>query len=595
VPGALLLGGIYLGFLEPTGRDKPAFRRFRWAVVATTTMFAPAVCVAAPADDGGGLVGWVESTRGVPVAGALVSIFGKGIRGGSLVTLADNQGQFVLPSLPPGSYTLRAVGQGHEPSAARHVTVLPNRDALYTLSLTPVGEAAQAATSQAAAGQTDSQAEWRWLVRHKRRSVLETAGPELPARDDGTTPDLETPTLDMLGALDGSVEFAASSGSRDAPQAGGGFGPPAGMGALQLQGRLTDGVQWTLGGLMSENEGRAWRVAAEFVIEPGGGHELEVGAGYGAGDGRAPLVGTLPEPDRALGAAFLRDRWRLGERVTATTGVRYTYLGFLEDAHHADAVVQVDIQGDLDSVVHGSVSTRTLAPGGDLLTLSTVAASPAITWARLEDGLRPARGVHAELGVDRTLASGSHFGALLFAEHTNDALLTVFEGGVPLVSNFGTLDARGFGVTVGHRFGGATSGSLTYTFGQGRRAGRPVFAGGAPITGFQKAEFHDLAARLETFIDWSDTRLAAFCRLNALTESGAATPVAGSRPTTTSARFDIQLTQGLPFLAPLTRADWEVLVAVRNMFYEASQAGFLDELAVQDPPTRVVGGISVKF
>jgi hypothetical protein len=245
-------------------------------------------------------------------------------------------------------------------------------------------------------------------------------------------------------------------------------------------------------------------------------------------------------------------------------------------------------------VVHGSVSTRTLAPGGDLLTLSTVAASPAITWARLEEGLRPARSVHAEIGIDRTVAPGSHFGAQLFAEHTNDALLTGFEGGVPFVSNFGTLDARGFGITVGHRFGGVIDGSLTYTFGQGRRAGRPIFGSGAPIAGFDKAEFHDLAARVETFIDWSDTRLAAFCRLNALADTGA-TSASGSRPTSTSARFDIQLTQGLPFLAPLTRADWEVLVAVRNMFYEASQAGFLDELAVQDPPTRVVGAISVKF
>jgi thiol:disulfide interchange protein DsbD len=32
VPLALLLGGLYLGFLEPTGRAKPAFRRFKWAV-----------------------------------------------------------------------------------------------------------------------------------------------------------------------------------------------------------------------------------------------------------------------------------------------------------------------------------------------------------------------------------------------------------------------------------------------------------------------------------------------------------------------------------------------------------------------------------
>ncbi len=32
VPAALGLGGLYLGFLEPTGRDRPAFRRFKWAV-----------------------------------------------------------------------------------------------------------------------------------------------------------------------------------------------------------------------------------------------------------------------------------------------------------------------------------------------------------------------------------------------------------------------------------------------------------------------------------------------------------------------------------------------------------------------------------
>ena len=76
-------------------------RRLGWAVVASTVFVARRVLRAA-ADDGGGLVGWVESTRGVPVAGALVSIFGKGIRGGSLVTLADSQGQFVLPSLPAG-------------------------------------------------------------------------------------------------------------------------------------------------------------------------------------------------------------------------------------------------------------------------------------------------------------------------------------------------------------------------------------------------------------------------------------------------------------------------------------------------------------
>ena len=233
------------------------------------------------------------------------------------------------------------------------------------------------------------------------------------------------------------------------------------------------------------------------------------------------------------------------------------------------------------------------APGGDLLTLSTVAASPAITWARLEEGLVPGKARHLEVGVDRALSSNAHIRTKLFAEQQQDALVTVFRDGTPIVRNAGMLAAKGFGVTLGRRFGRAVDGSVTYTFGQTRRSGRVPFQT-APVTSFEHAEFHDLAARVETFIGWTDTRVAALCRLNSLAESNTPT-LTGARGSSTSTRFDVQLTQGLPFLEPLTRADWELLLAVRNMFYEASQAGFLDELAVQDPPTRVVGGISVRF
>jgi thiol:disulfide interchange protein DsbD len=48
VPAALGLGGLYLGFLEATGRERPAFRRFKWTVgvaaivAATLIVFRPA-------------------------------------------------------------------------------------------------------------------------------------------------------------------------------------------------------------------------------------------------------------------------------------------------------------------------------------------------------------------------------------------------------------------------------------------------------------------------------------------------------------------------------------------------------------------------
>ena len=103
-------------------------------------------------------------------------------------------------------------------------------------------------------------------------------------------------------------------------------------------------------------------------------------------------------------------------------------------------------------------------------------------------------------------------------------------------------------------------------------------------------------ARVETFIGWTDTRVAALYRVNSLSEDGEAyISPRHPQPSPTTTRFDVHVTQGLPFLQPLTRADWDLLVAVSNLFYEASEGGFLDELAVQDPPTRVVGGISVRF
>jgi len=47
VPAALGLGGLYLGFLEATGRDRPGFRRFKWAV-GTAAIVAAALVAFRP-------------------------------------------------------------------------------------------------------------------------------------------------------------------------------------------------------------------------------------------------------------------------------------------------------------------------------------------------------------------------------------------------------------------------------------------------------------------------------------------------------------------------------------------------------------------
>ena len=144
--------------------------RHRGAALIAGTLLAPNALWAAE-KEGGGLLGWVENTQGVPLAGAVVSVFGKGIRGGSLVTLSDSSGQFFLPSLPAGSYTLRALGNGHQPAPAQTVTVLPHQDSVFTLSLKPMAgktepEASDLPATVATDDDSEAHREFRWLIRH---------------------------------------------------------------------------------------------------------------------------------------------------------------------------------------------------------------------------------------------------------------------------------------------------------------------------------------------------------------------------------------------------------------------------------------------
>jgi len=62
-----------------------------------------------------------------------------------------------------------------------------------------------------------------------------------------------------------------------------------------------------------------------------------------------------------------------------------------------------------------------------------------------------------------------------------------------------------------------------------------------------------------------------------------------------AARFDVQVNQALPFLN-FGGAQWEMLVAVRNVFREDLFEGSVyDELLVVRPPKRMLGGVTVRF
>ena len=558
---------------------------------------------------GGGLLGWVENTQGAPVAGAVVSVFGKGIRGGSLITLSDSSGQFFLPSLPAGSYTLRALGNGHQPAAAQTVTVLPHQDSVFTVSLKPVtGKAepeASEVTTTAGPDDEDARRELRWLIRHKRRSVLEDRDQNaLDAVEGGpseTSParvDLESAVASYLPAVAGTFEVVATPaliGEDGAVTLADGL--PTSQGVLKLHGKMADFGEWKLGGLVTESEGAAWRMAAEFTLTPGGGHEIQTGAGYGTRYLR-PLLGeepAMPLDTRSVGSIFARDSWRMGPNWTASLGTRYSYVGFLQDGNDLDGFVALERTVGRNGRVHGSFAVKTLAPGGDLLTLSSLASAPVLNLAHLDDSLRPERTSRYDLGFDRVFGQTT-VGAFVFREGVHDQLVNVHgpqANDTLQILNGGSLAVQAVGLTLTRQLGHAFSGSVTYSYGRTWREGVPMglLADAAGFSAaFREAGYHDVVARVETFIDLTDTRLTAYYRVNTLDPESET----GARPVT-NGRFDIRLTQGLPFLQPLTRADWELLVGVRNLFYEDFEGSALDEIASLHAPKRVMGGFAVKF
>jgi len=540
--------------------------------------------------NGGSVMGWVEDSRGTPVAGALVSLFAKGMRGGGLVTFSDDAGRFVLPSLPAGSYTVRALGEGLKPAVARQITVHANQQSILALSLPSLAELSD---EEAASRRR----ELTWLVRHKARSTLEQRGVQglgdeqvVMAASTGTTPG---PRASDLG---GQVELVAAA-TTGGDEAGSDFASQ-GTGALRFEGRLSDDARFTVGGVLAESEDTSWRMAAELVIGSADDHELRAGAGYGTRLVR-PLTGAddLAPDGRAVGALFIEDRAAFGERMSATAGLRQTYVGFVQDSNHLDPSLGLEFKTDDCTRFHASAEERTVVPGGDLLTLSTMATAPAILYAAMPANLRAERVVRVQLGADHSFA-GTLVGVRAWDESIQDQLVNAFAGRGTLrqlrIFNAGQTTARGFGMDLSRGFGHAVRGSLAYSFGHVQREMPVAFVSGPSVASLPQGEFHDLVGRVEAAFDPTDTRIVAFYRVNLMNAQGDDSAAALAEPVRTT-RFDVQVSQGLPFLGGVTRADWELLVAVRNMFYEPAEAGTLDELAVVAPPTRVLGGISVRF
>jgi hypothetical protein len=151
---------------------------------------------------------------------------------------------------------------------------------------------------------------------------------------------------------------------------------------------------------------------------------------------------------------------------------------------------------------------------------------------------------------------------------------------------------------MSHAISANVRGSIEYAFASAQWVDGPPAADRVRLDrispslayGSKRQQLHDVTTSVEAEVPQSATRVFLVYRINNsflssdLSEEG--------RP---DGRFELQVNQSLPFMN-FMRSQWEMLVAIRNMFYESTPgASVYDEILVVRPPKRIVGGLTVRF
>jgi Carboxypeptidase regulatory-like domain/TonB dependent receptor-like, beta-barrel len=579
----------------------------------------------------GSIHGTVSDDHGGPLAGAMVSALGAT----TALAITDAHGKFLLDSLPAGDYLVRVHLPGFISSRRDYVRVGTTAAVIDRIQLTrvdgpqpldgrPIMTAGIAVPAETTDDPDHPHTETAWRLRHIKRSILKQNGDVVSIADATADEPLEPTQTSLFGrAFDNAASFFTDtpfSGEVNllttSAITGGGslFGPdfvPRGVAYLTIGAPLAGG-RWDVRAALNQSDLSSWILAGTYAAHLSGGHDYTAGISYStqqydAQDGQPTLLAAVPDPSRSVGELYGADRWTIVPGIVVGYGARYAHYDYLPQRSLLSPHVGLVLTPFEKTHVSVTAAQRMVAPGTEEFLPSTTFGPwlpPERTFAALPgDELRVERGRFFDVGVDRDLTAGLNVGVRHFQQSIDDQLATLF--GVPVdggpnspghyyVTSAGAVDADGWTVHMMGTPSPHVRGSIDYSVTHANWISRGDMAAIAVLAPEairpREEDVHDLTTSVDTDIPQTATRVFVLYKIN---DSFAR----GGEPahTTTDARFDVQVNQALPFV-PLRSTRWEVLVAVRNLFRDqADVASVYDELLVVRPPTRVIGGVLVKF
>ena len=571
------------------------------------------------------IVGTIVDDRGAVIEGALVTALGVT----QSLTISDTAGRFSL-ALPPGEYQIRVHREGYSSTFRELLLLRASTSITRSIVLRRTGERAVmtaglgGAPSIPSVGSNQPKAhphtEQAWRLRHLKRGALRDTQAMPEGLDD------ESGTWDAFGRAFGLPARLASSLFADLSLDGelrlltaGSIGPYAptfaelgggGVAYLSVRAPVGSHGEWSVRGTMSGADFGTWLVAGDYVAKNTNTHAFNVGMSFGsqgipASDRRPmPVTAVLADGTRNAGQIYAFDRWRISPTVLVDYGTRVDYYDYLAARSVLlSPVASLELtpwgEGSPTSITLAA-STRRDAPGSAEFT--PPAAGPWLPPQRIFAALPGSvfdieRTDHAEVGVEHRFDDEYTVGLRRFTQRTANQMVTLFgldrpgvsgDAGHYFVASIGDATIDGWSVRLSTPEGQPVRGSIDYAVADVQWT--PA-ADASSLSGFARdgvERVHDVTTSLGADVPQTKTRMLIVYRLS----SGYATLVSGSA---LGARFDMQLNQGLPFL-PSTAGQWEVLLSVKNTLRDQRFGmSMLDELLAVSTPTRVVGGVQVKF
>ena len=585
------------------------------------------------------LRGVVSDEHGKPLSGVVISALGDT----ALFAVSDREGRFTLRGVPPGPYLVRAHLAGYVPPRARIIQVGPDIGDMV-MAMTHVqgssseeprvlqaglGAVSEPEPAPAQPADAEGENEIAWRIRHLRRSVLKDVDGaidsvadvgsfvedplEAVARAVGAPVRLTTTFIGDL-SLNGQINLFTRTSFENPQDLFSQNGLPASVAFVSLTAPTSSG-QWTVRGGTTQGDLSSWVVTGSSTWRSAGGaHLYEAGMSYAMQrylGGNADALVAVADGRRNASEVYGFDNWAISDRVSVNYGLRYARYDYLshEDLVSPSGSVTVAPLPNASLRVRGAVSRLEQAPGAqEFLPPSTgVWLPPARTFSPVSTraGFRPERVDQVEISAEQRIVGDAIVGVRVFRQEIDNQITTLFGVSLPstsgatlghyYVGNSGSADATGWGVGVS-RTVDRLHASVDYTqvdaeWMQPSAPSVRIALVAPSVLRPQFERLHDITTAVEGDVPGVDTHVFVVYKIN----SGFAGPRSATLRPQFGGRFDVQVSQALPFLK-FTSGQWEMLIAVRNLFREEFVDGSVyDELQVVRSPKHFVGGVSVRF